>query len=262
MNKKHNLMYALAQSAFMGMVREGEPTPPVITPEVQAIIDAQVAQRMTTEITGLKSKNEELLGKNKEFQTKLSTYDGIDVEQYREYKDRIDKDEDAALLAAGKKDEVINKHTERMRAAHDAKLVEKDQAIEQANARAKKFERAVLDNQIRQACTDMHKSAVDDALLYASQFFQLDAEGNAVKLDAQGRPEIGKDGKTPLSPAEWIESLKETKPHWFPASSSGSGSGGAAGAGAGTGQTITRAKFDALTPTDKATIAAKGVQIV
>jgi len=42
---------------------------------------------------------------------------------------------------------------------------------------------------------------------------------------------LGKDGKTPFSPAEWIESMTEIAPHWFPASSSG---GGASGSGSGT----------------------------
>jgi hypothetical protein len=83
-----------------------------------------------------------------------------------------------------------------------------------------------------------------------------------VKLDGSGRLELGKDGKNPFSPAEWIESQKEAKPHWFPASSSGSGSSGANPAGAGGGKTITRAKFDSLSPVDKQKVAIDGVQIV
>ena len=36
---------------------------------------------------------------------------------------------------------------------------------------------------------------------------------------------FGKDGKTPLTPVEWAESLKETAPHLFPRAE-GSGAGG------------------------------------
>lgn len=64
--------------------------------------------------------------------------------------------------------------------------------------------------------------------------FALDESGQAVQRDAEGNLVIGKDGKTPYSPAEWLESMRETAPHWFPAGASGSGSGGGAkGGGAG-----------------------------
>jgi hypothetical protein len=262
--KKKELIYALAQSAFIAYVREGEGgAPPAggapqITPEVQALIDAQVAQQ----VAGLKAKNDELLGSNRQFKEKLAGFDGVDPVKYREYVERLDKDEDAQLLAAGKTTELVQKYTGRMRDDHVAQLGEKDKEIEAANNRAKRFEQAVLDNQIRQACTGMHPGAIEDALLYGRNYFSLDAEGNAVKLDAQGRPELGKDGKTPLSPAEWIESLKESKAHWFPASSSGSGSGGSAPAGQTTGKTITRAKFESLTPQQKSETMMAGTQIV
>ncbi len=35
---------------------------------------------------------------------------------------------------------------------------------------------------------------------------------------------MGKDGRTPLTPVEWIDSLKESAPHLFP-SASGTGAG-------------------------------------
>jgi hypothetical protein len=64
--------------------------------------------------------------------------------------------------------------------------------------------------------------------------FTLDENGNAVQRDADGNVVIGKDGKTPFSPSEWLESMRESAPHWFPAGASGSGSNnGSKGGGAG-----------------------------
>lgn len=255
MMKKH---YSIPQlKSFVLFAREGENTPPIITPELQAIIDARVAES----VTGLKAKNEELLGKNAQYRDQVKQFEGVDVAKYREFQERLDKDEDARLLSEGKTIEVINKYTERMRKEHETKLAETLGLVEAERLRGKKYEQAVLDNQIRAACVGMHPSAIEDALLHGRQYFSLDAEGRAVKLDAQGRPELGKDGSSPFSPAEWIESQKETKPHWFPATSSGSGSAGATGS-SGAGKTITRAKFDALSPMDKRTVAISGTQIV
>jgi hypothetical protein len=62
--------------------------------------------------------------------------------------------------------------------------------------------------------------------------FQLDENGHAVQIGDDGQPVLGKDGKTPFNPAEWLDSMKEAAPHWFPAGASGSGSGsGNRGAG-------------------------------
>jgi hypothetical protein len=97
--------------------------------------------------------------------------------------------------------------------------------------------------------------------MLARNIFTLDAEGRAVKLGPNGQPELGKDGKTPFGPSEWMELQKEAKPHWFPAATSGSGSGNAREA-SGNGKTMKRSAFDALQPTEKATVISAGTQIV
>lgn len=261
-HQKPSQLYSnLIQRAFTLFAQEGEGgavVPPVITPELQAIIDAKVAES----VTGLKAKRDELLETNRQIKDQLKGFDGVDVAKYREYQERLDKDEDARLISEGKTVEVVQKYTERMRGDFATQLADKDAAIEAERQRGKKYEQAVLDNQIRAACVGMHPSAIEDALLHGRTIFSLDAEGRAVKLDGSGRLELGKDGSNPFSPAEWIESQKEAKPHWFPATSSGSGSSGANPAGGNGGKTMSRAKFDALTPAQKAEAGRSGVQIV
>jgi hypothetical protein len=220
----------------------------------QADIDAAVA--------GLKAKNTELLGSLHTTKEKLNAYGGLDPARAKAMQESMDNDEDLKLIGAGKKNEVINKYTERMRAQHTAELEAERTARNAEKQRADTYQGAVLDNAIRAVCGDCHKGAVDDALLLARQIFSLDAKGNAVKLDAEGRPELGKDGKTPFSPAEWMELQRELKPHWFPAVTSGSGSNGSGAARGAGGKTMKRSVFATLTPLQQREVSIGGTTIV
>jgi hypothetical protein len=218
--------------------------------DLQAKIDAAVA----IQVKGLKDKNAELLGKMKAF-------DGLDPAELRTLKERLDADDDAKLLAEGKKNVVIEKYTERMRAQHALDLKAKDELVKNEAKRADTYKGAVLDNQILKATKDLHKGAVEDALLHARNIFTLDAKGNAVKLDSEGRPELGKDGSTPFGPLEWIEQQKELKPHWFPMDTSGGSSSQTRDGGSGTGKSISRANFDKLSPLEQGKVARSGTKI-
>jgi hypothetical protein len=220
----------------------------------QADIDAAVA--------GLKSKNAELLGSLHTTKEKLGAYGGLDPARAKLLQEQMDNDEDLKLIGEGKKNAVIEKYTERMRAQHTAQLEAERAARASEKQRADTYQGAVLDNAIRAVCGDCHKGAVDDALLLARQIFTLDAKGNAVKLDAEGRPELGKDGKNPFSPAEWMELQRELKPHWFPATTSGSGSGNSNAARGAGGKTMKRSVFAALTPTQQHAVSVGGTTIV
>jgi len=229
---------------------------------INARIEAAVTERIARETAGLKAKNDELLGKLAANKDVLKSFEGLDPVQLKALKDKLDANEDLQLIAEGKHEAVINKHTQRMRDQHKADLEAAEARIQAEAKRADVYKGAVLENQIRAACAGLHPSAVEDALLHGRNVFQLDESGKAVKLDAEGRPELGKDGTTHFSPAEWIDKQRELKPHWFPAGTSGSGSSGARESGGGKGNTITRANFDALSATEKARVATSGVQIV
>lgn len=116
---------------------------PEITPEIQAIIDKQVS--------GLKAKNSELLGKLKEQNDNLKRFDGIDPDAVRGILKRFENDEEAKLIADGKIDEVINKRTERLRNDVDKQLKEANSRVERAEAFANKFRARVLGDEIRSA---------------------------------------------------------------------------------------------------------------
>lgn len=186
---------------------------PEITPEIQTLIDQQVS--------GLKAKNTELLGKIKEQGDNLKRFDGIDPDTVKGMLKRFENDEEAKLIADGKIDEVINKRTERMRGDTDKQLKEANTRVEKAEAFANKFRARVLGDEIRSAAgkAGALSSAQEDLILRAKGIFQINDEGQAVAVDEDGNPIMGKDGRTQLSPIEWIESLKESAPHLFPAAS-------------------------------------------
>ncbi|OGB23345.1 MAG: hypothetical protein A3I66_01380 [Burkholderiales bacterium RIFCSPLOWO2_02_FULL_57_36] len=179
---------------------------------------------------------------------------GIDPDKHKALMSKFESQEEADLIAAGKMDEVIAKRTEKRNAEADRLVKEAQTNTEKALERAKQYSQRVLDNHIRAAVSGLtHKGAIDDALLFARQIFTLDDNGDAVQLDKDGEVVLGKDGKTPFTPAEWIESMKESKPHWFPAGNTGGGSGGDKGGRGGR-------DLSKLSPTEKLTAARAGTK--
>lgn len=222
---------------------------PEITPEMQKLIDERVA----SEVTGLKNKNSELLGTIKQQKDNLSRFEGIDPDAVRGIIQRFSDDEEAKLIAAGKVDEVLDKRTERMRADVDKQIKAANERADKAEAFSSKFRDRVLGDAIRGAAAKAGAlaEASDDLILRAKGAFQLNDEGEAVAVDANGDVLFGKDGKTPLTPLEWAESLKETAPHLFPRAE-GTGAGGHKQGGGGGSL-----KRSEMTSTDKAAYIRK-----
>lgn len=222
-------------------------------------VQLQITAAVDAAVAGLKAKNSELLGSLKTKQEALKAFDGIDAEKVRAMMSRLENDDEAKLLAEGKMDEVIQRRTAKRDADWQAKLDAQVAETTAAKAKSGKFMDRVLDEQIRAAVNGkVHEKAVEDSLFRARTIFTLDEDGNAVQLQ-DGQPVLGKDGKSKFSPAEWIESMRESAPHWFPAT--GSGSGAQPSHGAGGKKTITRAQFDAQNTSERKATVAAGVQI-
>lgn len=240
--------FKINRTSKMLFARDENADPAVVQAElIRKAVETAVAEATT----GLTTKNQELLGKLAKKTEDLKKFEGFDPEKLTAIQARLDNDEDVKLFSEGKKNEVIHKYTERMRAEHDAQLqAEREKTAKEAQ-RADAYKGSVLDNQIRAVTGELHKGAVEDALLLARNIFSLDEKGNAVKRNADGGVELGKDGQTPFSPSEWMDMQKELKPHWFPSGTGGSGAGGGREAGAGNGKTIKRVDFDRLTPSEQ-----------
>lgn len=193
---------------------------PVITPEIRKLMDAEIA--------GLKSKNSEVILKNKELQENMKRFDGIDPDAVRNILQRFADDEEAKLIASGKLDEVLNKRTERMKQSYDKELATVRKEAEADKQTATKYKRSVLENGIRAeaAAAGIYPHAIDDALLRAGASFLLDDEGSPVAAEGL----YGKDGQ-PLTLKEWFAEMKDKAPHWWPATANGGGAPHSGGKG-------------------------------
>lgn len=188
-------------------------------------------------------------------------YKDVDPDKYRQIMSKFDGDEEAQLLAAGKVDEVIAKRTAKRDAEWQRKLDEAMNASNAEKAKAEKFLGRVLDDQIRAAVNGkVHEKAVEDALFRGRMMFSLNDDGVAVQKDKDGSVVIGKDGKTPFMPSEWIESMRESAPHWFPAT--GTGTGARQAASSGGAKTISRAQYEVLTPAEQKAAINSGIKVV
>lgn len=194
-----------------------------ISPEIKAMID----QAVNEQTQGLKNKNSELLGKLKDSSEKLKQFDGIDPEAVRAILQRFSDDEEAQLISAGKIDEVLSKRTERFRNEFDKKLKAEQEKADSALKKAEKYSGIVLSNKMTSAAlkAGVLPEALEDISLRAKGMFILSDDGEAVAIGQDGEPLLGKDGKTPLTPLEWVESLKDIAPHFFP-KAEGTGGGG------------------------------------
>jgi hypothetical protein len=179
-------------------------------------------------------------------------FEGIDPDEVKKILEKMGSDEERQLLKDGKIDQVVEKRMEKQRLALEKQIREAQKERDAEREGKAKLVQRGLDERVRAAAAKagLHANAVEDALFRARTIFTLNAEGEAVQLDKDGAAVIGKDGKTAFGPAEWLEGMRETAPHWYPAANTGSGAAGNKGA-TGAGKTMKRAAFDALDPAQK-----------
>lgn len=188
------------------------------SPEVKAAIQTAVDDA----VKGLKEKNSELINDKKALKDELTSLkakvDGLDLDAIKVLLDKSNQDEESKLIAEGKIEEVIQKRTEKMREEHARLLNAETTRANNAEAYANKFKQSVVQGQIVQAAIELEAlpEATADIAFLAQSKFVLDEDGKAVAVDENGEVIIGKDGKTPLSPKEWVESLREQKPYFWP----------------------------------------------
>lgn len=220
-----------------------------------AELAAKIQEAVDAATAGLKTTNAALKAEKLALAEKAKAFDGLDVEELKSFHAQFKDSEDLKLIKDGKIDEVLARRNEKFLANVEKERKAALDALEAEKAKNSKFAQRVLNDSIRAAAINagVHKHAIEDALLAARLDFTLDDEGRPVQIK-DGEVVLGKDGKTPFGPDEWMAQRVETKPHWFPSSNSGSGDPDRR-SGSG-GKTIRRAAFDALSATEKSKIAA------
>ena len=200
-----------------------------IDPAVQDLIRAAVDE----EVAGLKETNKNLKEEKRSLTARLRVWEGLDAERVKAVMDRLELDEDARLIAEGRTDEVLVRRGERLVREQATELEEREKRIgaleEQLRTRDEQLARRVVDDQIRAAATSsgLLPTAVEDALFRGRQVFSLDEDGEAVARDAAGAVLPSMNGGTRLTPAEWLEAMREIAPHWWPKSTGANAPGAA-----------------------------------
>lgn len=213
--------------------------------EIKSLIEKAVAEATN----GLINNRDQLKDEKIKLQQKIdelnSQWDGLDPQQVKAVMSRMQNDEETRLIAEGKIDEVLSRRTEALKGDFQKRIEAADGIREQLESKLLSAEsdikRLVLDSEIRRSASDIGilPTAIDDALYRAKDIFSIGENNSVIAKDNDGSVKLGKDGKNPLSPAEWIESMKEQAPHWFQMNQGG-GSNGGSGRGSITGFTITR----------------------
>ena len=200
-----------------------------ITPEIQAEIDKQVAAKVDEvrstfeeERDKIANNSKKLLAEKKNLEERFS---GIDPDDYRAMKEALKGKEEEDLLKSGKIDELVNRRVQVIKADLENQINERDQKISEQEQRYGNLNSAFDEYRIRDALNRegraerMLDSALDDLVLRARGVFSIDSEGNIVSLDGEGNLKTV-DGK-PVTPKSFIQGLKKTAPHLWPASESG-----------------------------------------
>lgn len=198
-----------------------------IPAELKTVVEGLITKSVETQVAGLKTKNGELIATQKQLKAELEKYSGIDPEAVRTILQRFADDEEQGLIKAGKIDEVLAKRTERMQADFNKKLQAEQGKAEKLAAKAQKLaERATNEAIIKAAGkAGALSEAMEDIVLRAKGAgWTIDDEGNVVARNGEDVV-FGKDGKTPLTPEEWVASLRENAPHLWP-KAQGSGANG------------------------------------
>lgn len=216
-------------------------------PAVKELVDAAVAEATK----GLATNKEQILAEKKELQQKLEgltkQWDGLDPEVVKNLVNRMNNDEETKLIAEGKIDEVVERRVAALRKDLETQLAAAQEKLDEMSGTneglSSKVKNLVIDGMVRQAGSELNllPSAVEDAIYRAKGQFELDEHDHPIARDDKGALLIGKDGKSPLSPKEWLENMKEKAPHWFP-TPSGAGAGGGPGNAGGGQFTLTRSQ--------------------
>ena len=230
-------------------------------PDLQKELDDYVNK----EKSGVAAKNAEVITKlqaatqqNNEFKKTLEELG--DIEGLKKIKTMFEQSEEMKLIAEGKHDEAFAKRTEKLKDEHVRQLSEISAKAEQSEQRSKAFEARVLESKVMNAAlqvTSLNPAYMEDILLHARNKFSLNDDGEAVVIQ-DGQIVLGKDGKTPYTPNEWL-SDKDATGRWHKAE-------GGAGAHGSTNSrpdknTVTRTQFDSMSQLDRSNFAKNGGKV-
>lgn len=191
--------------------------------------------QLDEEVSGLKSKNTELLDEKRNLQNSLKKYDGFDFDGAKEAMEFLQNNKDAQMIRDGKVDELIEKKTSQLRSDHEAAMQELTSNLSAAMDHGTRYEgmykAKVIEDALREVALakNVRPEAISDILMRGKTIFTLADDLSLESRDTEGKLRKTTDEKV-LTPSNWMEGLKETSPHYWPQSE---GAGARSGGGAG-----------------------------
>ncbi len=186
-------------------------------------------------VTGLKTKNAELLNEKKTAQDALKLWDGMDPKDVKTATEFYDKNKDAEFLRDGTVEELIEKKTSQLTSDFETQITELTTNLEAAKSHGSNyqslFEAKTIDDGVREEATKagMLPTAIEDAVMRGRSVFSLDENKLIEARDSEGKLAVTED-KLVLTTKNWIEGLKTTSPHYWPGSKGAGAFGGDTGA--------------------------------
>lgn len=184
------------------------------------------------EVSGLKSKNAELIDEKKKVDKRIKEYESFDYEAATEAIDFLKNNKNAQLIKDGKVDELIEKETSTLRSDHETALNELSTELNEARNHGTMYEglykTKMVEDSLREAAVaaKVRPEAITDILLHGRNIFSLADDESVEARDAEGKLKKTIDEKV-LTPSNWIEGLKKSSPHYWPDSvGAGANSGG------------------------------------
>ncbi len=196
------------------------------------LTQADIDSAVESAISGLKEKNNALLGEVKTFKETAKQWEGFDKDEVSKIMDLFKNNEEAQLIKDGKFDEVITKRMDKVNTEHETKLKTMKETLDALSGERdlfkSKFENKFVDDAIQKAAlgAKVRPEALADVTTRARQIFKVDENGELEARDKDGnlmKTELG----DLLTPERFVDSLKKVAPHYWPESESANLGGGA-----------------------------------
>jgi len=187
-----------------------------------------------THNTALKQENEQV---KQELEDLRSRFEGIDPEEVKRLADEKRKLEEERQLKAGEVDKVVETRIKGLKAEFDKQLTTLTGERDSLNGRLTTIQ---IDQGVTTAATrrGLRPTAIPDITARARSVFKL-VNGAPRAFEGDGQTvRYGRDGVTPMTLEEWVDTQVADAPHLFESNAGGGAAGNASGGGAGNSRTV------------------------
>lgn len=209
--------------------------------ETEGGYELNVDNPLRSKVDEFRQNNRELFNKNRELSEQLKALDSvknIDPAKYSEYQqayEQMQAVKDKKLIEEGKIEEVLAERTERMRSELGGKIQSlealRDKLQGQVDSLSKSLSSRVVRDELSRVLSEvgtLKPGTLDTALLIGGQTWRTDPQrpDSIIAMKADGSPEYGQDGSSPLTKLEWAKSLLKSHSYlWEDAQGGGAGGG-------------------------------------